>query len=387
MRRLRVERRPRVFLYVQHLLGIGHTMRAAALTRAMRRSGLEVDYVCGGFDTMDQDLEGARIVRLPPVRGRDASFEVYLGEDGAPIDDAWRARRRDALLAAYRKSAADIVLIETFPFGRWPFRFELLPLLETAREKARIVCSLRDVLAPKRKPSRLDAIVELIERYFDAVLVHGDADFIRLDATFPPAPKIARRLVYTGYVADDDGQAAAQRTPTGEVLVSAGGGATGGALMRTALAARPLGGFGRAPWRFLVGPNLPPAERAALRAADGVTVEPARPDFRTLLANAAVSVSQAGYNTAMDVLVARARSVMVPFSGHGQTEQAMRARLMAERGWIHMMEEAELTPRRLAAEIDRSAAGGRPGPVPLDLNGARRSAAVLAEMAAARKAS
>ena len=33
---------PRVMVYVQHLLGIGHQMRAAAIVRAMQAGGLEV---------------------------------------------------------------------------------------------------------------------------------------------------------------------------------------------------------------------------------------------------------------------------------------------------------------------------------------------------------
>ena len=41
---------PRIFFYVQHLLGIGHQARAAAITRAMCRQGLDVTYVSGGFE-------------------------------------------------------------------------------------------------------------------------------------------------------------------------------------------------------------------------------------------------------------------------------------------------------------------------------------------------
>ena len=371
---------PRVFFYVQHLLGIGHTVRAAAVTRAMRQRGMDVVYVSGGFDALDTPLMGASVVRLPPARAKDASFKTVLGENGQPIDDAWRARRRDALLDAFRSAAPDVLLIETFPFGRWPFRFELLPLLDAARGQARIVCSLRDILVPKRDPDRLTAIVDIIRRYFDVVLVHGDPAFVRLDKTFAAARAIQSKLRYTGYVALETPMEAAP-PENAEVIVSAGGGGTGGALMRTALAARAFSAHRDRPWRFLTGPNLPRDELAALRPEPGVTIEPVRPDYRALLAGAAVSVSQGGYNTVMDILMARARSVVVPFSAHGQSEQAMRARLLAERGWIHMMEEATMTPERLAAIIDRAASAPRPQPEDIDLNGARQSAA-LVEMTA-----
>lgn len=368
---------PRVFFYAQHLLGIGHMMRAAALTRAMRHAGMEVTVVSGGFEAAGADFGDARIVRLPPVRAADASFSLLVGADGLPVGDAWRGKRRAALLDAFRAADPDLVLIEMFPFGRRQFRFELIPLLDAALGRARIVCSLRDVLVAKPDRSRDSAIVEIVRRYFDAVLVHGDPNFIRLDETFPAASEIAGRLHYTGYVAAEPPSEGAHPE---EVVVSAGGGAAGGGLMRAALAAHPLSAQAFLPWRLLTGPNMPAEDRAALAAPPGVTVETMRPDFRERLAAAAVSVSQAGYNTVTDLLVSRARSVLVPFAAHGQTEQAFRARRLAERGWALVVEEDGLAPKRLAAAIDRAAAGNRPRPEGISLDGTARSAALLSAL-------
>jgi predicted glycosyltransferase len=370
----------RVFFYVQHLLGIGHTMRAALLTRAMRRAGLDVTYVSGGFDTIETDLAGADVVRLPPVRAGDLGFKSLVGADGAPIDDAWRARRRTALLDAFHAADPDVVLIEMFPFGRWPFRFELLPLLDAARGRARVACSLRDILVAKSEPSRLDAIVDTVERHFDLVLVHGDPDFIALDETFAPARRIAHKLRYTGYVAPD-APAPAERKDTAAVIVSAGGGGTGGALMRAALDARPLSTLAETPWRVLVGPNLSEGDRASLAPQRDVTIEPVRPDFHDLLAGARLSISQAGYNTVMDLLTCGTRALLVPFSSHGQTEQALRARRLAERGWAEVVAEDALTPAALAAAIGRALTLPPPPGTAVDRDGAARSASLLAGLA------
>jgi predicted glycosyltransferase len=210
--------------------------------------------------------------------------------------------------------------------------------------------------------------------------VHGDPSFIRLDETYPAAAGLAGKIRYTGYVAPEP-------EPSGgghgmaEVIVSAGGGGTGGALMRAALAARPLSSLAASPWRLLAGPNLPAPDREALAAGPGVAIEPVRPDFRALLAASAASISQAGYNTVMDILVTRARSVLVPFSAHGQTEQAFRARRLAARGWAQVVDEETLTPQRLAQALDRAVAGGRPGPANIDLRGAARSTGLLAALA------
>ena len=38
----------KALFYVQHLLGIGHLMRAGTLTRALEENGIEVTLVSGG---------------------------------------------------------------------------------------------------------------------------------------------------------------------------------------------------------------------------------------------------------------------------------------------------------------------------------------------------
>src|SRR5262250_1561890 len=102
--------------------------------------------------------------------------------------------------------------------------------------------------------------------------------------------------------------------------------------MRAALAARPRSRAGSARWRLLVGTNAPDAELEALSrdAGPGVIVERARPDFAALLARASISVSQAGYNTVLDVIRNGARPVLVPFAEQGETEQTMRAERLRE---------------------------------------------------------
>jgi predicted glycosyltransferase len=88
-------------------------------------------------------------------------------------------------------------------------------------------------------------------------------------------------------------------------------------------------------------------------------------------------VSQAGYNTVLETLQAGARAVVVPFAGGTESEQTLRATLLAERGLLQVVEEAALTPATLAAAIDRAAARPRPAPGAIDLDGARRSAELL----------
>src|SRR6185436_365817 len=187
----------KVFFHVQHLLGIGHLRRAATLARAMAADGIEVTLASGGMP-----VEGIEVLQLPPASS-DASFKTLLDERGQPVDDGWKARRRDALLAAWNAADADVLMIELFPFGRRQMRFELIPLLEAARSPRQgrsrrplIVCSARDLI--QWRPTRELEMLEFFERYFDRLLVHGDPAVARFN--FGLIGKINDRLHYTGYV-------------------------------------------------------------------------------------------------------------------------------------------------------------------------------------------
>lgn len=373
---------PRVMVYVQHLLGIGHQMRAAAIVRAMQAGGLEVTCVSGGAAGGMPDLGGARLIQLPPVRAADATFSHLVDPAGREIDDAWRERRRAALLDAFCTIDPHTVLVESFPFGRWQFRFELMPLLEASRARGiAVASSVRDILVEKNKPGRQEKIVAILRDSFAAVLVHGDESLVPFGTTFKAADEIADLIRYTGYVAPPAPRAASDGPGKGEVVVAAGGGAVGGALLRTALAARPLTSMAEAPWRLITGPNLPAEECAKLTEPRGVTVETLRPDYREVLSRAALSVSQAGYNTVMDILVTRVRAVLVPFAAGGETEQALRARLLAERGRVRVVDEAALTAESLATAIDEGLSRPAPALADLALDGAAETARIVQSLA------
>lgn len=375
-----------VLFYVQHLLGIGHLRRALHLVDGLAAQGLTVTLVSGGERLPDlAATAAARLVQLAPVRARDAGFTDLVDADGRSIDEALRARRREALLAAFAAAEPDAVIIEAFPFGRRAFRFELDPLLAAARARPRralVLCSLRDIVVAPQDRVRRQAIIERVRADFDAVLVHGDPGLIALDASFPEAGEIADRLAYTGYVAAPIAPAGADDgAGEGEILVSAGGGAVGGALLATALEARRRGCFADLGWRLLTGPNLAAAEFSALAQSlpERVRVERYRRDFPQLLRRCRISVSQAGYNTVLDILAAHTAAVLVPFAEGRESEQTLRAERLAARGVVETLPPGELSPDRLAAAIERAAAR-RPAALAIDTGGARRTARLVAGM-------
>lgn len=380
----------RVFVYVQHLLGIGHLRRAATIANALAAQGAEVTLASGGLPVPGLALRGVKLLQLPPACTGDAGFKSLVDPAGMPVDESWKARRKDMLLEAWRSFDPHILLVELYPFGRRQMRFELLPLLEAASGASRrpvIASSVRDILGGGQKdPARQDQMLEVFERYFDHLLVHGDPALIPFARTFRHADRLGDKLHYTGYVVEDEppgGLATGTGPGSGEVLVSAGGGAVGRALLEAAIRARPLTCHAGRTWRVLCGVNAPREEfeaLSALAASTGqgrVVVERARPDFPQMLGRCELSVSQGGYNTVMEVLQARARAVVVPFAGGAETEQALRTSLLAELGLIEMVEESGLEPGTLAAAVNRASERPRRARAGIELRGAQNSAALM----------
>lgn len=379
----------RVLFYVQHLLGVGHLKRAAALTRRMAKAGLDVTVAYGGRPVPEVRFKNAKVAQLPAVTISGEAFSALLDAKGKPIDDAWKAARRDALIDLWRKTDPAVVLIELFPFGRRQFRFELLPLLEAIhaeKNRARVACSVRDILVASKRPGRDVETMNTLRRLFDVVLVHGDPNLIRLDATFSEAGRIADLIRYTGYVASsiDDASSA---IGAGEVMVSAGGGAVGAPLLNAAMAARPLTALAGHVWRFLTGPNIGAEDfkTLAAHASERTIVERFCDDFPTRLSVSSLSISQAGYNTTMDILSAGARAIVVPYETQAETEQRYRAEILARRGLLTLIPAVELTPARIVQAV-RTAMEKPAASAGVDVAGAAATARIVGELAALRGA-
>jgi len=363
-------------------------MRARVIAGALADAGREVVLVSGGRPLGGPPPLGVRMVQLPPIHvaDADAGMTPLRDESGRPIDDAYREKRRRLLIAEFDSLAPAAVIFETFPFGRRALRFELLPLLErikAARPRPLVVASVRDILQQRRNAEREREMLSLARGAFDAILVHGDPRFMRLEQTFALAPELDLPVHYTGFVAASSASSPTPLTVArSEIVVSTGGGAVGAGLLRAAIEARRHSRFSSAPWRLLVGANASSDELVRLKgsAGHGVIVEPARADFPALLARASISVSQAGYNTVLDVVRSGARPVLVPYAEHGETEQQMRADRLRDLDLAVVVDGPDPSAMALAGAIDAAGLKDDWGQWNFDCDGAARSATLITEM-------
>lgn len=344
----------RVLIWVQHLLGIGHFMRAKLVAESLAESGFRVILLSGGPLPADTDVRGVELVRLPAVRAKNILFDELVDDTGQPPSPALMDARRNTILGAFDGFAPDCMITETFPFGRRLLRAELIALVEhlrAASPRTKLVSSVRDVVQRPRKADRADEMVTFAEQSYDAILVHSDPSVVLAESSFPEMSRVRHLFRYTGYICRG---ARAQIPARDDVLISAGGGAVGQRLIDVAEQARDLSILRQKPWTIVMGP----LSEGQPSASGGLSKVRSLPDFAMRLANAALSVSQAGYNTMAEVLIARTPTVVVPFETDREQEQITRARCFAERGLVELVREADLTPATLAQAMDRACTRG-----------------------------
>ncbi|MEM9732082.1 MAG: glycosyltransferase [Pseudomonadota bacterium] len=350
----------RVLFYVLHLLGVGHVYRAKRLMEGMVAAGLKVDVIYGGEKIEGLTLPAQTITYLPPIRAADPSFTHYLDGEGNTLGEAWMKRRQSALMAAFDHLSPDIIITEAYPFGRRLVRHEISALLQAAKARPKpplIAASIRDILEP-RKAGRAEETVSVLDEFYDHILVHSDPALMDLAATYPLAQRVTEKTSYTGFVVPPAADSQTAPTET-DIIVTVGGGAFGGPLARVALEAASL--RRDLSWTLATGPNMHADDRAFLRKArpGNLTLVERLEGLTHHLAKARLSISQCGYNTAMDVLSAHqhgCRAVFVPYDIEGQKEQVQRAALLEKAGYAINLPQSRLTPEALLQAMDRALA-------------------------------
>jgi predicted glycosyltransferase len=364
-----------VVFYCQHVLGIGHFFRSLELARAFRRHRLVL--VTGGPRVDVAMPEHVTEYRLPPLE-MDAEFTaLFPAESGQSVVEI-QEERRNLLFALFARGSVDLFVVELYPFGRRRFGFELLPVLEGIRRGdlggTRVVCSLRDILVEKNERETYESrVLDLLNRYFHALLVHADPSVVSLEETFRRRAEIRIPFAYTGFVTPRPPEGSRERLrrrlglrPADRLVVaSAGGGRVGTPLLQAALDAYGLMARRRhlVALHLFTGPYMAESDAAALAARGkslpGAHVERFTGEFLAFLAAADLSISMAGYNTCMNLLAAKVPALAWPFAQN--REQRLRAERLAALGALRVLKDEDLEPGRLAVLMEETMASPTSG--------------------------
>jgi predicted glycosyltransferase len=349
----------KIIFYCQHVLGIGHFFRSLEICRTLDEHDLIL--VTGGPKPDVELAKHIREVRLPGLMMNPDFSELFIFEKNSSIEKV-RSDRKKMLVELLELEKPDLFIVELYPFGRKAFKFELDPALEQVkknhRNQCRSVCSLRDILVEKKDPETYEKkVIQVLNTSFDALIIHSDPDLFPLDESFSRIKEIRIPIVYTGFVtpvaADDAKWIIRKQLEIGSekklVIVSAGGGKVGFSLLEASLeAAHLLIDDVDLHMEVFSGPFMSHEEFTKLKRLEtkDFAVNRFTPNFISYLTAADLSVSMAGYNTCMNILVSKTPAIVWPFPQN--REQRLRAERLAQKAPFKVLTDNDLTPDRLA---------------------------------------
>jgi len=385
----------RIAIYSQDGWGLGHLRRNIRICQRLLKEVpdssilLIADSPVAPFFQLP---DGVDLIKLPSIRkiiaGKWKPIRLRI-----PTTDLQHLRA-GLLQTAFINYRPHLVLVDHMPGGAQGELIPSLDVLNRTQPDCSVVLGLRDILDAQQIITRVwesEGAYDAIRWYYDRILIYGSREIFDT-VTIYQLPTPPKGIHYCGYVANQDPVKPAGKIRQGLcacdqklVFVSAGGGADGHLLMRTYLQAIRFLGC-RADFVTLMSPgvNAPPEFRRELEAeAQGLPVQLVSyvDDSMSHIAAADLVVSMAGYNTLSEVLSLRKKALIVPRAGPS-VEQTTRARLLAKRGLIDVIEPKDLFPENLAERLllDLQRSDYPAYDEPIDTRGARHAAIRLSEL-------
>jgi predicted glycosyltransferase len=379
----------KIIFYCQYVWGMGHLFRSIELVRAL--DDHQVTLIAGG-QPVDFDLPAhATLLRLPTLF-MDEKFTRLIPGNPSQSVSRIQSERQEILFSLFKRQQPDLFMVELYPFGRTVFGYELDPLLTAIRHgrfgSVGTICSLRDILVEKKDPVAFEQrALDKLNEFFDALLVHSDPDLVRLDETFTRVAEIKIPIYYTGFVTQHTDPnagrllrqelslAADQRL----IVASAGGGRSGYKLLNSVLSAFQFGGDARrSRLEVFAGPFMDADEFEKLRrqSRSDIRIRRFTRRFLDYLYAADLSISLAGYNTCMNLLVTGVPALIYPY--YRQREQPMRLEKIKNLLPMRILREDDLKPAALSKLMEQMLQQPPSNKfVCVDLNGAQKAACYL----------
>lgn len=342
----------RILMYSHDTFGLGHLRRCRTIAHAIveRYKGVNVLIISGSQIAGAFDFR-ARVdfVKIPSV------IKLYNGQYdsiGEYIDLEDILEMRKLIIQRTAESfEPDLVIVDKEPMG---LRGELEPTLRMLRDSpAKTVLGLREVMD---SPEHMDQewtprhMLAKINEFYDRIWVYGPAGFWNPLDGLQVEAELDAKLRYVGWLQREVPAYTAPDMnflPEEYILVTAGGGGDGSAMMEQVLAARERELHNDYPIVMVLGPFMKPEnrERIRLRASrlSNVLVIDFDSRLEIIMENAVGVVGMCGYNTFCEVLSFDRKALFVP-RVHPRQEQYIRASRARELGLCEMLtpEEASI---------------------------------------------
>jgi predicted glycosyltransferase len=339
---------PKIIIHCQYVYGLGHFVRALHLAQGLSQY-FNVYFINGGEPVKNFDIDTAiQFIQLPAIYKKEGSTELSSVSEHLTLLKCFELRD-EIIFETIQKVKPDVVITEHFPFG-FLFKKEATKLIDYAKKsntKTKIVCSVRDVIESSKGGTNDPDTVNILNKLYDLLLIHGDEKLISMSSSFPLFTKIKTPIVYTGYVIDENLSSNAIRSKN--ILVSVAGGRVGSELLNAVIKAFEL-------IREKCQHNLVVFNGAFNKDFEGILQDDRikystfnRYEFLKQLAQSDISISLGGYNSMSESLYAGNKVVIYnrEFLGSNE-EQDIRISTFKNLGLIDIITLKDLNVEKLA---------------------------------------
>jgi predicted glycosyltransferase len=379
--------KPRIILHCQYVYGIGHFVRAVELARGLSKN-FEVYIINGGESVPNFDFPDiVKFIQLPAIY-KDENSEFLLSVDSSfTIEECFNLRKQ-IIKKTVLNVKPDILITEHFPFGLL-FENEVIELITEVKKLnplSKIVSSVRDIIESSGGGEKDEHISELINKWYDLILVHGDERIADLTLSFSKVAKITVPILHTGYIV--------RHIPKKQIsagypliLVSVAAGRLGNELLDTLIDSHILikekikhklvlfsGAFQKDFSRLKEKVHSLHSEDVKIHCFDGKK-------YLNYLSKSSLVISLGGYNSIIESIAAKKRMLVYQrgFSG-GNEEQDLRILLFEKYGNLSILKPEDLKQARLCNIIVHMINDIKSTKIELNIDGVKNSINALLKL-------
>jgi len=191
----------KIILHCQYVYGIGHFVRAIELAHGLSKY-FQVYMINGGESVPNFDLhETVKLIQLPAIYKEENSALLLSVDSSITIEECFQIRKT-IIKQTVEDVKPDILITEHFPFGLL-FENEVIELITEVKklnQSSKIVSSVRDIIESSKGGKKDEYISELINKWYDLILVHGDERLVALPLSFSKTTKVNIPIFHTGYI-------------------------------------------------------------------------------------------------------------------------------------------------------------------------------------------
>ena len=376
-------------MYSHDSVGLGHLRRNLAIADEVAGAfpNSSVLIVTGSPCATQFELPAnTDLIKISSITKNEQG--IYVSRSSSSSLESTLKLRSQMILQSFRVFEPDLIIMDHQLTG---LKGEAMDMLREAKQKGvSTIYGLRDIKdAPEvvhRNWDNADCRWALDEGY-DRICIYGMPEVFDPRVAYAPYLDHARHVDFTGYIVSSLKRAARKiaRGQRKKVLVTFGGGGDGARraeIYLQALAERPVS------WdsHIITGPLMDSRMKKNIRKRanklqpiGSVRVQRFHRNIPDLLRRVDAVVSMAGYNSCAEILQSGVSAVLLPRSFPRQ-EQLIRANLMAKRGWVTVLPEAESDPHNLLKAVETALASPRQKQSTADLDGLSRLCEIIHEL-------